>query len=77
MTLENGIARVQISSRGLTAMLLQNQLEPGLHTAMSLDRLMQEFVSFPKEITWESSTDTSNYLFVKENTSLWDGEPHL
>lgn len=77
LTLENGIARVQISSRGLTAMLLQNQLEPGLHTAMSLDRLMQEFVSFPKEITWESSTDTSNYLFVKENTSLWDGAANL
>ena len=29
LTLEKGIARVQISSRGLTAMLLQNQLEPG------------------------------------------------
>lgn len=77
LTLEKGIARVQISSRGLTAMLLQNQLEPGLHTAMSLDRLMQEFVSFPKEITWESSTDISNYLFVKENTSLWDGAANL
>ncbi|MFR3812370.1 MAG: hypothetical protein ACLTXT_08025 [Ruminococcus callidus] len=38
---------------------------------------MQEFVSFPKEITWESSTDTSNYLFVKENTSLWDGAANL
>ena len=66
-----------VFSRGLTALLLQNQLEPGLHTAMSLDKLMQDFVTFPKEITWESDTDTSNYLFVKESTSMWDGVANL
>lgn len=74
---ENGTSYVRFSSRGLTALLLQNQLEPGLHTAMSLDKLMQDFVTFPKEITWESDTDTSNYLFVKESTSMWDGVANL
>ena len=74
---ENGTSYVRFSSRGLTALLLQNQLEPGLHTAMSLDKLMQDFVTFPKEITWESDTDTSNYLFVKEGTSMWDGVANL
>lgn len=73
----NGAARCTIVSRGLTALLLQNQLEPGLHTKMSLDRLMTEFYTFPKEITWERSTDTSNYLFVRENTSMWDGAANL
>ena len=67
---ENGTSYVRFSSRGLTALLLQNQLEPGLHTAMSLDKLMQDFVTFPKEITWESDTDTSNYLFVKEGNRM-------
>lgn len=74
---ENGTSYVRFSSHGLTALLLQNQLEPGLHTAMSLDKLMQDFVTFPKEITWESDTDTSNYLFVKEGTSMWDGVANL
>ena len=57
---ETGTSYVRFSSRGLTALLLQNHLEPGLHTAMSLDKLMQDFVTYPKEITWESDTDTSN-----------------
>lgn len=77
VTVEKGVSCLRFSSRGVTAMLLQNQLEPGLHTAMSLDKLMQDFITLPEEITWESSTDTSNYLFVKENTSMWDGAANL
>ncbi|WP_298481706.1 hypothetical protein [uncultured Ruminococcus sp.] len=73
----NGVSFVQFTSRGLTAMLLQNQLTPGLHTGMSLDGLMTEYYTFPQEITWEHSTDTSNYLYVKENTSMWDGAANL
>lgn len=73
----NGISFVQFTSRGLTAMLLQNQLKPGLHTGMSLDGLMTDYYTFPQEITWESSTDASNYLYVKDNTSMWDGIANL
>lgn len=73
----NGVRFVQFTSRGLTAMLLQNQLTPGLHTGMSLDGLMTDYYTFPEEITWERSTDASNYLFVKENTSMWDGIANL
>ena len=76
-TRQQGIVYIQIVSRGLTAMLLQNQLTPGLHSGMSLDRLMTGFYSFPQEITWERSTDASNYLYVKENTSMWDGLANL
>lgn len=74
---QNGTAYCQLTSRGLTAMLLQNQIEPGLHSGMSLDRLMTEFRTFPAEITWEKNTDASNYLYVKENTSMWDGVANL
>ena len=76
-TRQQGSVYIQIVSRGLTAMLLQNQLTPGLHSGMSLDRLMTGFYSFPQEITWERSTDASNYLYVKENTSMWDGLANL
>ncbi|MCC8111944.1 MAG: hypothetical protein LIO74_10295 [Ruminococcus sp.] len=51
VTKENGIIKLQLTSRGLTAMLLQNQLKPGIHTEMSLDRLMTEFYTFPEDIT--------------------------
>ena len=74
---ENGTSFVRLNSRGLTAMLLQNQLEPGLHSGMSLDGLMTAIPGLPSEITWEANTDTGNYLYVKENTSLWDGVANL
>ena len=77
MTRENGAVRFHVVSRGMTAMLLQNQLAPKLYTGMSLDRLMTEFHTLPSQITWERSTDTSNYLFVKEGCSMWDGITNL
>ncbi|MCD8219613.1 MAG: hypothetical protein LUC50_04505 [Ruminococcus sp.] len=70
---EKGVYRLHLVSRSLTAMLLQNQLEPGLHATVSLDKLMTEFYTLPEEITWEASEDTSNYLYVKSNSSMWDG----
>ncbi len=77
VTKENGIIKLQLTSRGLTAMLLQNQLKPGIHTEMSLDRLMTEFYTFPEDITWEENSDTSNYIYVKQNVSMWDGIANL
>lgn len=77
LTLENGVRRLRLVSRGLTAMLLQNQLEPGLHGSMSLDKLLTEFYTFPEEITWEQNNDTSNYIYVKPNASMWDGIANL
>lgn len=68
---------LQVTSKGLTAMLLQNQLTPGLHPGMSLDKLMTDFYTLPSKITWEQSSDASNYLYVKENASMWDGVTNL
>lgn len=73
---EDGVLGFVVRSRGYTAMLLQNQLTPGVHYDMSLDKLMTE-VQLPAAITWEHSDDTSNYLFVKENAGIWDGVVHL
>ncbi len=74
---KNGTSFLRVYSRGLTAMLLQNQLTPGVHSRMSLDRLMTEFYKFPEEITWEHDTDASNYIYVKENAAMWDGVTNL
>lgn len=69
----HGVQKVTVTSRGYTALLLQNQLEPGLHSGISLDDLMTSFYTFPDAITWEANDDTSNYIYVKSSASLWDG----
>ncbi len=71
-TRENGVMCLELTSRGLTAMLLQNQLEPGIHASLSLDSLMRSFYTFPEGITWEDS-EKVNYLYVKQNSGMWDG----
>ena len=47
ITEEGGFRRGIITSRGFTAQYLQNQLEPGLYTNMSLNDLMDEYMQLP------------------------------
>lgn len=65
------------SSKGLTALLLWNQLPPGIYPNLSLNELMTRFCTLPEGITWEPNTDTTNYLYVGEHTSLWEGAANL
>lgn len=74
---ENGVATFEARSRGYTALLLQNQLKPGVLENMSLNKLMTNYYTFPDAITWEQSEETTNYLYAKENTGMWDGVVHL
>ena len=66
----------KITSRSFTSMLLQNQLEPGMYTQISLNSLMEDFVTIPN-VTHEDSPDTSGYIYVKYGSDQWDGIVNL
>lgn len=64
-----------ISSRGYTSMLTENQIPPGLHTGMTINKLFSSFCQLPN-ITHESNFDSS-YIFVKNGSSMWDAIANL
>lgn len=66
---------VSITSRGFTAMLCQNQLEPGLVSGISIDKLIDGYYTLPY-VTHENN-DSSGYIYVKSNSSIWDGVVNL
>lgn len=70
ITAENGITRGTVKSRGFTSLLLDNQLEPGLYTKTSIDKLINDYYTIPN-VTHEASTEES-YIFVKNGSSMWD-----
>lgn len=64
-----GETRLRIRSRGFSAMLSQNETEPGLMTGVSLNSLMTG-MPLPN-ITWQSDSRTVRYVYVKEHDSMW------
>lgn len=74
---KNGQSFLTIASRGFTSLLCQNELAKGLIAKISLDQLMKDYYPFPTQIKWEPNTDTSNYIYVKENDTMWDGVSNL
>ena len=68
---EGGFRRGIITSRGFTSQYLQNQLEPGLYSNMSLNDLMDNYMQLPY-VTHENCA-TSSYIFVKNGSTQWDG----
>lgn len=70
VTESGGNIRLRISSRGFSLMLSQNELEPGLLTGLSLNKLMTEKMCVPN-VTWQDSADTVRYIYVKEHDSQW------
>lgn len=65
-----------VNSRSYTSMLGQNQLVPGLMTQISLNKLLDENLSLPN-IYHEDCPAVSNYIYVKENASLWEAVTNL
>ncbi len=65
-----GRSMIRISSRGFSSMLAQNELAPGLLTAISLNKLMAEKMTVPN-VTWQDSAETVRYIYVKEHDSQW------
>lgn len=72
----DGRAIITLASRGFTSLLAQNQLEPGMISDISINSLMDSFYTLPY-ITHEDNSDSSNYIFVKNGSSMWDGIVNL
>ena len=70
VTEKNGIKTASLVSRSFSCMLTQNQMEPGLYTGMSLNRLMDEILSIP-HVTHEDS-DTNGYIYINYGSTLWE-----
>ena len=66
----------KISSRGFTSLLCLNQIEPGIKTNISFNSLMDSFYTLPY-VTHEDNSDTSNYIYVKSGSNMWEGVANL
>lgn len=67
---EKGIWILKLSSRSFSAALTKNQLVPGIYTNVTLQTLMETY-HLPN-ITYDSSVEEINYIYVKENAAMWD-----
>ncbi|MDE6520557.1 MAG: hypothetical protein K2K91_08940 [Ruminococcus sp.] len=74
LTDESGVKIGILKSRGFTSLLLDNHYEPGMHTNISIDNLIDCY-NLPF-VEHEPSTDTS-YIYVKPNSSMWDAVVNL
>ncbi|WP_295091554.1 hypothetical protein [uncultured Ruminococcus sp.] len=70
VTKQKGIRTVEISSRGFTSLLMQNQMAAGMLTGVTLQSLMEQYAV--PGVTYESGVTQTNYVWVKEGTSQWD-----
>lgn len=69
--LKNGQWMTKIRSFGFTMLLGQNQSEPGIITAPSLDTIMSKNLPIYK-VSWQTTTNKVNYVYINERTSIWD-----
>lgn len=76
ITRSGGCNTAVISSRGFTSLLCQNQLEPGIKFGISINNLMDSFYPFPY-VTHEDNPDTSSYIYVEKNTTMWENIVNL
>lgn len=67
---------IKIQSKSFTSMLCQNQLEPGLKSNVSLNTLVDSFITIP-EVTHEDNDEVVNYIYVKATSSLWEAVVNL
>lgn len=76
VTVSGGSNIMSLISRGFTSLLCQNQIEPGLKTGVSINNLMDSFYALPY-VTHEDNSDQSSYIYVKNNSTMWDGIVNL
>jgi hypothetical protein len=67
---------INITSKSFTALLCQNQLEPGLKDRLTIGSLIESFITIP-EISYEDNDTQVNYIYVKSNSTLWDAVVNL
>jgi len=67
---EDGLTVLDASVRSFTAALSKNQLEPGIHSDVTLDSLMTEY-ALP-HIRYQTGMPQVNYIYVKEHSPMWE-----
>lgn len=67
---------ITITSKSFTVLLCQNQLEPGLKSNLSLNTLIDSFITIP-EVYHEDNQEIVNYIYVKNSSTLWDAIVNL
>lgn len=72
---QGGVCFIRVRSRSFTALLLQNELEPGLHANLTIGDLVQGFYTFP-HVTYENDSRT-DYIYSTSKSSLWDSILHF
>ncbi|WP_124099392.1 hypothetical protein [Ruminococcus sp. Marseille-P6503] len=58
-------------SKGYTAMLAQNEPVPKMNYSVNLTSLAELNKTIPL-VTYQDGTKTVNYIYVKENSTIWD-----
>lgn len=71
MTYYAGNYRLDIASRSYTLALGLNQPVPQINSSVTLSNLLSRNVSL-KNVTYETGTKNINYIYVLENSTLWD-----
>ncbi len=69
---KNGVKIGKAVSRGFTSLLLQNQIEPGIKNNISLNSLLDNYYPL-NYITHEDNSNTENYIYVQNRSTMWDG----
>ena len=75
VTFSGGSNIFTVASRGFTSLLCQNQIEPGLKFNVSINNLMDSYAM--PYVTHEDNSDTGSYIYVKNNSSIWEGVVNL
>lgn len=73
--ISGGNSMISVSSRSFTSLLIQNQIESGLKTDISINSLIKSYYNLPY-VTHEDSNEKS-YIYVKSNSNMWDGIVNL
>ncbi|MBE6846836.1 MAG: hypothetical protein E7503_01705 [Ruminococcus sp.] len=68
--LQDSTRFVTVVSKGYSAALLHNQPKPGIYTSATLDTLMTLY-ELP-HVTYEQGVAESRYMYVKDQTSMWE-----
>ncbi len=66
-----GKKQVVFSSRSFTGALGMNQLTPGMYSEVTLEDLLKSSIVLPN-VSYENVTKAINYVYIKDNDSMWD-----
>lgn len=67
----DGMGIYSFSSRGYSCALSYNQLTPGLYPEVTVSSLLQSDIILPY-VSYEEMQTPINYVFIKENDTMWD-----